>query len=148
MIEDLIEQLGKYAKLENSDDVERFDATLNQIAGLNDSRAIDLLLPFFKDKCQFPEVMFSIIHTIEMFDPETYARQIVLALPTLWERSPYWASVLHFRIFNHAPSREAYRTQLAIAETPVKAAARELLTTMRERQPKFMAACDEMSAVL
>lgn len=148
MIEGLIRHLQQYAKLEDSIDVERFDATLSQIAGLNDPRAISLLLPFFNDNCRFRETMFSIVHTIERFDDETYLRELLKGLPGLWSRSPYWANVLHFRIFNNAAAFQAYRSQLVQADTVTKTAAKELLTTMRNREPKFMKACTEMLAVL
>lgn len=148
MIEELINHLRKHAKLEDSIDVERFDATLSQIAGLDDPRAIGLLLPFFKDQCKFPEVMSSIVHTIEMFDDKTYAQEIIKALPTFTEQSPYWATKIHFAIFNHPPSREAYRKQLAGANLTIKAAAKNFFKTMREREPRFVEACDEMIAVL
>lgn len=148
MIEPLIKNLEQFAKLEDSIDVERFEATLSQIAGLKVPRAIGLLIPFFNDRCKFPEAMFSIIHTIEIFDDETYAREIAKALPVMWKHSPYWANVIHFRIFNHVPSRQAYQNELMKAEPAVKATARELLKTMREREPKFVQPCDEMLAVL
>jgi len=110
MIESLIEHLRQHAKLEDSVDVERFDATLSQIAGLNDPRAIGLLVPFFNDSCRFREAMFSIVHTIEAFDDETYVREILKVLPDLWSRSPYWATVLHFGVLNSQTTRLAYRT--------------------------------------
>lgn len=148
MIEPLIKHLQQYASLKDSIEVERFDATLGQIAGLNDPRAIGLLIPLFNDNCKFPEVMFSIIHTIERFDDETYVREILKTLPTLLAKSPYWANVIHFRIFNHPPSRQTYRQWLEQADSETKAAAKALLTTMRAQEPKFVQACDEMLAVL
>lgn len=148
MIAPLIEHLEQYAKLECSIDVERFDATLAQIATLNDPRAIGLLVRFFDDKCKFPESMFSIIHTIERFDDETYVREILKALPILWQRSPYWAKVIHFRIFSQTASLRAYRSGLTIAEPPCKATAKDLLTTMRAQEPLFVQQCDEMLAVM
>jgi len=147
MIEDVINHLRQHAKLENSSDLERFDATLSQIAGLNDPRAIGLLLPFFNDECRFPEAMFSIIHTIERFDDDTYIQEILKGLPGLWGSSPYWANVLHFRIFNHGPSRQVYRNRLARAGAATKAAAKDLLTAMRDQEPKFVGPCNEMLAV-
>jgi hypothetical protein len=148
MIESLIKHLAQYAKLEDSIDVERFEATLNQIAELKDARSIGLLIPFLDDQCKFHEVMFSIVHTIEAFDDVTYARELVEALPVLWKRAPYWAKVLHFRIFNHPPSRQAYRAELAQTRPKIKDAAIELLIVMREEESKFATACDEMLAVL
>jgi hypothetical protein len=45
VIEDVINHLRRHAKLENSIDVERFDAALSQIAGLNDPQAYELYAP-------------------------------------------------------------------------------------------------------
>jgi hypothetical protein len=148
MIEALIQHLRKNAKLENSTDVERFDATLSQIAALNNPQAIALLVSFLNDNCKFHEVMFSIIHAIERVDDETYIREIINVLPILWKESPYWANVIHFRIFNHATSRQNYRNQLAKAAPTIKMATKELLTKMRKEEPTFVEVCDEMIAVL
>jgi len=144
----LIQHLRKFAKLESSVDMEQFEATLSQIASLNDPRTVGLLIPFFNDKCKFPEIMFSIIHTIEKFDDEAYVGAILKALPLFWKRSPYWANVIHFRIFNHPPSRQAYRNRLEIADPAVKAAAKDFLAKMRNEEPQFVAACDEMLSVI
>ena len=148
MIESLIKHLEHYSKLEDSVDVERFDATLSQIAELNDPRAIGLLLPFFKDDCKFPEVMFSIIHTIEMFEDKKYVQEILRGLPMFSRRSPAWAKKVHFAIFNYPPTREAYREQLARAGATTKIAAKDFLTKIGEQEPKFAQVCNEMLAVL
>src|ERR1039458_6736104 len=123
MIDALIKHLQKSAKLNDSIDVERFDATLSQIASLHDPKAIGMLLPFLNDTSKFPEAMFSIIHTIERFDDETYVQEILKGLPLFLQRSPYWANVVHFRILNHPPAFNAYRSHLARADNLIKAAA-------------------------
>jgi len=107
-----------------------------------------LLVCFFEDDCKFPEAMYSIIHTIEMFDDKTYAREILKSLPVFWERSPKWAKRIHHAIFNSPSARQAYRSELRDAIPAVKAAARNLLSTMRETEPKFVTVCDEMLAVI
>lgn len=94
MIESLIKHLEKNSKLEDSIDVERFDATLSQIAQLNDPRSVGLLIPFFNDGCKFREAMYSIVHTIEAFD-DLYVSEILKLLPSFWKHSPYWAMVVH-----------------------------------------------------
>ena len=144
MIESLIQHLRQYEKLDNSTDVERFDATLSQIASANEPRVIGLLIPFFNDRCKFPEAMYSIIHTIERFDAQTYVRELLDALPAFLEKAPYWAKVLHFRVFNDPASRAAYRNYLKCAGQEVKLSAKELLTNMKRSEPKFVQVCDEM----
>lgn len=144
MLEALVKHLAQNAKLETSIDVERFEATLGQIASLNDPAAIGLLVAFFRDDSKFPDTMFSIIHVIERFDDSVYVTQILKALPSFWNAAPYWASVLHFRIFNHAPSRGLYREKLAQSNPTIRATAKKLLTTMRDNEPQFRQVCDEM----
>jgi hypothetical protein len=148
VLESLIKYLERYSNLEDSIEVERFDATLSQIASVNDPKAIGLLLPFFHDECLFQEAMFSIIHTIEQFDNDIYVSEILKGLPELWKKSPYWANVIHFRIFNHEATRLIYQKQLLQANPFTKAAAKALLITMRDEKPKFHDICSEMLAVL
>lgn len=120
MIEDVIKLLRRQTKLENSIDVERFEATLHQIAQLRDPRSIGLLIPFFDDDCQFPEVMFSIIHIIESFDHEVYVKEILRSLPSFWQRSPYWASVAHVAILNTPAVLDSYANQLKQAPDSIR----------------------------
>jgi hypothetical protein len=148
MPDPLIEHLKIYSELKDSIAVERFEATLGQIAQLNDPRYIVPLLGFFRDDCEYHEVMFSIIHTIERFDAETYAREILKGLPGFWKNSPYWAKIIHFRIFNDPSSFKAYKTQLSDVDLQVRASVRELLSTMRKHEPKFFKHCDSLLALL
>ena len=147
MNQSLIEHLRKYARLKDSIEVERFEATLNQIAELKDARYIGPLLEFLDDKCRFPEVMFSIVHTVEAFEHEAYVAGILASLPRLWQSSPYWATVIHVAILNTQSVLEIYRSQLALAPGPVKQAARELLTRIRNTKPKFGERCDQLLAI-
>ena len=144
MIQSLVEHLARNAKLETSIDVERFEATLGQIAELRDPRAIGLLLPFFNDGCKFHETMFSIIHTIEAFDDTTYVHELIPKLPEFWARSPYWATVVHYGILNSPATLSAYRDELQFANPLVKQACRELLTSVVQKKPQLKSKCDEL----
>jgi hypothetical protein len=148
MIAPLINHLQQFAKLKDTVEVERFDATLNQIASLDDPQSINLLIPFFDDNTKFPEAMFSIIHTIERFDDNTYIHGILESLPKFWRDAPYWASVIHFRIFNSPSALQAYREQLRKAETMIQNAARELLLHIINIEPKFSKTSREILANL
>lgn len=142
-MDQLLKHLTQYAKLETSIDVERFEATLQQISELNHPEAIGLLIPFFDDKCRFPEVMFSIVHAIERFDSETYVRELLKSLPAFIERSPYWATVIHLRILNTPNVLRIYCSQVKDAERAIKVVSRGILEKIRDTKPKFSHLCTE-----
>lgn len=148
MLEALINNLKWYAKLENASDFEGYDATLGEIAELHDSRCIELLLPFFDDQCRFPEMMFSIIHTIERFDDQTYVGELIKSLPNFIEQSPYWAKILHFRIINSAPCFEVYKYQLSKAPEDTKSSAKILFTDLQQKNANFSDQCEKVLVLL
>lgn len=147
-MESLIKHLKIYAKLEDSIDVERFEATLNQIAELNDPQCIGFLIPFFNDDCDFDEVMFSIIHVIESFTHETFVREILKALPVFWKHSPFWATIIHLRILNTPSALAIYRDQLKKADASVQQASRKLLTEIRDTKTDFAERCDNLLSAI
>jgi len=142
MIEQLIKHMAQYAKLEDSIQVERFEATLNQIQEMRDPRAIGLLIPFLDDNCEFYEVMYSILHAIESFDHATFVREILKSLPEFWQRSPYWATVIHTSILNTPAALDIYRSEMLKAPTAVKEASKAVLTKIRDTKPQFRDRCD------
>lgn len=148
MIEPLIKHLQQHAKLKDSIEVERFEATLNQIAEQRNPRCIGLLIPFFDDDCEFYEVMYSILHVIESFDHTTFVGEVLKALPDFWKRSPYWATVIHTSILNTPAVLEIYRAQLGGANAAVKQIAQEILIKIRNTKPQFAERCDELLRVL
>ena len=64
--------------------VKQFEEVLTQIVKLNDPNSIVLLCNFFDDSSEFDELMFSIIHSIEIFDDTTYVAQLIKATPQLY----------------------------------------------------------------
>jgi hypothetical protein len=148
MIDALIEHLQKNVKLEDSIDVELFDATLSQIAELNDPRSIGLLIPFFNDKCRLREAMYSIVHAIERFDDRTYVLELLKVLPSFWRRSPYWAMRLHFRILNSPSTKQEYGNALSSADEKIRNTSKQILNAIREREPQLSGKCESVLAAL
>ena len=119
--------------------VERFESVLASIAGLNDPDSIVALTEFFDDDAEFDELMFSIIHTIEVHDDEVYCRELLKAAPGLCLRSPRWASIVFMRVLNSDSTRKQLVLQLRNASASTKDALRDLMEKINERSVEFMA---------
>ena len=119
--------------------VGRFENVLASIANLNDPDSIVALAEFFDDDAEFDELMFSIIHTIEIHDDETYCRELLKAAPGLCSRSPRWASIVFMRILNSDSTRTQLVLQLRNAPAPTKDVMRNLMERINERSVEFTA---------
>lgn len=122
-----------------------FENILGKIGAVNDPACIRPLVLLFEDDASLDELMFSIVHTIEMFDDRVYVEAIFNSLPELARRSPRWAKILHMRILNSDPARLAYRNRFLHATLDERAAARTVLDGVRKWRPEFT---DRVNAVL
>ena len=118
--------------------ISRFEQILAQIAEMNEPSSIPALVQFFDDDAAFDERMFSIIHTIEMFNDETYCRELLMATPHLWQHSPRWASIVFMRVMNADSTQKALMRQLPGTTDEEKASRSEMLRRINERSPAFL----------
>ena len=142
MVKDLINKLANYHDFSIEGNIEKFEEVLSELASTKNPEIIPWLLTFFDDGCDFPEVMFSIIHTIEIFDDAKYVEKLLVALPEIWKRSPYWVKVLHFRILNSKETMEEYAKQISKINADLKEVVREVISKIGNDSPKFKERCD------
>jgi len=133
-----IERL-RQIETDRDDYVARFENVLASIADLNDPESIVALSEFFDDDAEFDELMFSIIHTIEIHDDQTYCRELLKAAPDLCSRAPRWASIIFMRVLNSDSTRTQLVLQLRNAPGPTKDALRNLMEKINDRGVEFMA---------
>lgn len=136
---DEIDRLREIQVDRDDEYVKRFENVLASIADLRDPASIVALSEFFDDDAAFDELMFSIIHTIEIHDDATYCRELLKAAPGLCSRSPRWASIVFMRILNSDSTRKQLVLQLRSAPAPTKDAVRGLMEKINERGVEFMA---------
>lgn len=148
MLSELVGQLENVLQDRSPGYVERFEAVLAEIAKRKDPACIGMLLPFFNDGEQHYEMMYSIVHTIEMFDDDTYVREIANHLPSFWIKSPEWAITLHMRILNSPSTLAAYRAVLKKLSGEQREAAREVLNAVLRKNAQFESACNITLAAL
>lgn len=114
----IIKELEK--ELEDNFSINRAEALLEQIIGLNDPNCIELLIPLLNDNFKYDEYMFSIIHAIEKFEDSIYVEKLLTCIPDFINKSPRWASIIHVRILNSNETLIAYIKQIRETATPVQ----------------------------
>lgn len=121
-----------------SENPNKFDDLLGKISDLNNEKMIMKLSYFFNDNSEYDEIMFSIIHTIEAFDDETYICEILKAIPHLSTNSPSWASIILVRILNSEPTKIEMIKQLINASNEVKTSLRNLVERINIESPDLI----------
>lgn len=140
MLDRLIENLSNLDPLSPTY-VDDFERILSNLAAQNDPTCISRLVMFFDDNAKYDELMFSIIHTLEVFEDTVYAREIQQSLPVLWPKSPRWALIIHMRILNSPTALDAYIARLSRASVTERNAIRELLQALEYKRPEFSTRC-------
>ena len=125
-----IENLKEVAQNQSSDSyVADFEDVLVEIHDLHDADSIPLLIDLSEDDCEYDELMFSIIHTIEDFNDEVYAKKVLEKLEDFYRDAPRWTSIVHMRILNSSPTLAAYINELKVSANKRQV---EVLRTMLE----------------
>jgi hypothetical protein len=115
-----------------------FEALLAEVVALRMPEAIGPLLGLFRDNSQYDELMFSIIHGVEVFDDQTYVTEILRGASLLCSKSPRWASIIFMRMLNSEPTRLALVRQLRDAEPAVKATVKSLVEKINAHSVQFL----------
>ena len=134
---DLINSLKLSPRARTPASLADFESALEQVVAMEGPDCIAPLVLLLEDDESLDELMFSIVHTIEMFNDDVYVDRILYALPDLITKSPRWAKILHMRILNSEPAKIAYAERYRRGEPDEKAAARDVLSGVREWRPEF-----------
>ena len=116
-----------------------FEAVLAKFIELRSAAIIQPLIDFFDDDAPFDEVMFSIVHTIETFEDETYVRVLLEKAASFCEASPRWALIVFIRALNSEGTQHELVRQLRDADDTTKAAVRNLMERINARGVQFVA---------
>lgn len=146
-LDELIEELQSVALRGGQNFVADFERVLAEIAKSNDAYVINRLSPFFDDKVDHDEAMFSIIHLIEKFDDRVYIERLLDVVDELYRHSPRWASIVFMRVLNSDAAKGELVRQLHLAPPSVKASVHSLMTKINDRSPKFLSKTAAILAV-
>ncbi len=144
MLKDLIVELAGVLKNRDDDYVQRVENILGQISSLDDQDCIRLLLPFLDDNAEYDEMIFSIVHTIEQFDDDTYINELLTNISSLFSKSPRWTIILHMRILNSQTALDAYEARIKTLSDQQKPVVLDVLNALRKKNAKFEPVCSRL----
>jgi len=137
-IDQRIEELKKIYKEKTEDYVEKFDGVLAEIESpIRDANVVTALISLLDDDAEYAELMYSIIHTAEASDDETYALGVIKALPELWNSSPDWIQTVHVRILNSPTAIDAYLRVLNQSDELKRLVAKEIFSSVSAKWPQL-----------
>lgn len=101
--------------MQTQEQVNKFENALAEIADNPDEQNLSAYHLLLDDKCQQPEVMFSLIHWLEAFDIEKQIAAFIEVVPQLMINAPEWTRVIHNRILNDESACKVYERLLNLA---------------------------------
>jgi len=137
-IDKQIEELKKIYEEKTENYVEKFEDTLAEIEDpIKDANAVTALISLLDDDAEYAELMYSIIHTAETSDDETYSMGVINALPELWNSSPGWLQTIHVRILNSPTAICAYLRILNQSDKLKRLVAKEIFSSVSAKWPQL-----------
>ena len=107
MNQELIDALMTARLLRSTEEVEAFDQALAGLADRQEESDLPRLFRIFTDSTEDPSnVMWGLIHLVERYDDEAYAREFVAALPETLSGAGEWMRILTMRQLNSDLARE------------------------------------------
>lgn len=115
-----------------------FERVLAEIIALRSPEVVLPLLAVFDDRAPYDEVMFSIIHGIEVIEDKAYVEQVLRGAVDFCAKSPRWASIVFMRMLNAEPTRRELIRQLRDADPSTKATIKNLMKKINARGVQFI----------
>ncbi|MEC4807399.1 MAG: Imm30 family immunity protein [Jaaginema sp. PMC 1079.18] len=101
--------------MRSHEEVNAFENALCQLAEHPQNEDLAALHLIFDDRCEQPEVMFSLVHFLESLALEEQLQAFVTVVPQLIVIAPDWTKILHTRILNDEEACSLYREKLRSA---------------------------------
>lgn len=137
--------LKKLSKMETPEDIELFENEVGRIVQTSDPEALPHLLDLFDDDCEFPEVMFGLIHAIEVYPNKLYVQEVIKKIKDGVKKYPVWMDRLCNRIFNHPEYLAYFRQHMHLAP---KESLLKLFEVMEEESPHHKALLEDLRKAL
>lgn len=107
-IKDELTKLYNSRLLRNTEEIEVFENAIQKIVELQDSKLISKMCRCFDDKCEDIEVMYGLVHAIEIFEGEEYFEQVIIATKDMLQTAKMWVRTIYYGILNDEPSRKIF----------------------------------------
>lgn len=141
----IIEELYKNRLLNTSEEFEKFEKSLNEISEMIQEEDILDLCKVFDDNTGDDELMFGLIHLIEVFSSERAFELTVLGVVNMMKSAPNWAKIIIYRCLNDDFARNMLKKAINNAESQVKQSIISLLNIIKNEDfNKFGMVIDEV----
>jgi|GEM_PF-1150126 len=98
--------------MRSPEEVAAFENALAQLAENFHKENLPALHLILDDRCEQPEVMFSLVHFLESFAIEEQLQAFISVIPQLIAAAPDWRRILHTRILNNEAACCCYQENL------------------------------------
>jgi len=98
--------------MHSPEEVAAFEHALAQIAENLPKENLPALHLILDDRCEQPEVMFSLVHLLESFALDEQVQAFISVIPQLITFAPDWTRILHTRILNDEAACRCYQENL------------------------------------
>jgi hypothetical protein len=126
--------------LKDDEDIAAFEEAMQFIAERQDPKDIRLLCQAFDDDTEEYEVMFGLVHTLELYDkvvsPNVATNEFIKAIPLMVGKADEWLEVLLFRILNDDSSRTVFTQVLGEAERSTRTSTLKVLKKIAKEDPE------------
>ena len=108
----LIDKLKENRLMGTEEQINNFETILAEIATNPNEEDLQKYHLILDDRCQKPEVMFSLIHFLESFAIKSQLEAFIRVIPQLMINAPEWTRILHNRILNDKSACQIYQKLL------------------------------------
>lgn len=113
----LIKILQENRLMKTPQEINLFEEALEKIANSpnNDNENLKDLHLILDDNCERPDIMFSLVHFLEVFDIQKQIEAFIEVVPQLMINAPKWTKIIHYRIINDKSACKIYQNSLELA---------------------------------
>jgi len=126
--------------------VTEFENYLAIINKENTPQSIPLLVELFEDNSKYDELMFSIIHSIERFDDETYLKYLLPELEPIFKNLQRFATILVMRILNNSSTKDELEKAVPTMSESTKDTLKRIFINLRNKDAKWISLTENIFA--
>lgn len=131
MKKEIFKQLYDNRLMRTEEEIDKFEDGLNELSETIQEMDILELCTVFDDNTEEDEVMFGVIHLIELFSSEKAFEYTVVGISNIIETALNWAKIIVYRCLNDVFSKNMLKVAINNADQRVQQAMQQLLYEIR-----------------
>lgn len=131
MKKEIFKQLYDNRLMRTEEEIYKFEDGLNELSETIQEMDILELCTVFDDNTEEDEVMFGVIHLIELFSSEKAFEYTVVGISNIIETALNWAKIIVYRCLNDVFSKNMLKVAINNADQRVQQAMQQLLYEIR-----------------